>query len=293
MAINQPVRTSLPSSQNIERVVLDNGMIVMAYENPHVQSVNIMGSLNAGSLYESREKNGLASFVARALMTGTTSRNFDDIHSELEDIGADISFRSHVHKVGVSGKALAEDLPTILNIASDTLCNPIFPEDHIERLRGERLTWLQYSSFNTRYRASKAMREALYPDTHPYHYGTYGTEQTIPHLTVNDLKAYHAQFYGPRDMIFVVVGAISTEKAVKMVVDAFGDWENPDQPPKLDAPSVEEFTGNHRSFVFVPGKTQSDINMGVVGPSRYADDYIPAQLANSVLGVFWHDGSHR
>ncbi len=286
MVMNQTIQSSFPTSDNITRVELDNGMIILAYENMAVKSVNIMGSIHAGSIYEPVEKNGLASFVASTLMTGTASRDFDQIHSELEDIGADVSFRSHVHKVGVSGKALAEDLSIILDIAADGFRNPTFPEEHIDRLRGERLTWLQYSSFNTRYRAGKAMREALYPETHPYHYGTYGTEETIPQLSVADLQAYHAKHYGPRGMILVIVGAVPADDVISMVADKFGSWENPDQPDVIDAPPINEFTGQRRSFVFVPGKSQADINMGVIGPSRYAEDYIAAQLANSVLGEF-------
>jgi len=285
MVTNQVLQDSFPTSDNITRVVLDNGIIVMAYPNPSVKSVNIMGSIHAGSIYETPDKNGLASFVSAALMTGTTSRDFDDIYGALEDIGADVNFRSHVHKVGVSGKALAEDLPIILDIAADALRNPIFPKDQVERLRGERLTWLQYSSFNTRYRASRAMRETLYPDTHPYHYGTYGTDETIPNLSVDDLKDYHAKTYGPRDMIMVVVGAVDPGTAIEMVADKFGDWENSDQPEVKEAPDAKS-ASEKRTFVFVPGKSQSDINMGVVGPSRYAEDYVPAQLANSVLGEF-------
>jgi zinc protease len=36
----------------------------------------------------------------------------------------------------------------------------------------------------------------------------------------------------------------------------------------------------------VPGKTQSDLVIGSLGPSRYAEDYQAANLANSVLGQF-------
>jgi zinc protease len=39
-------------------------------------------------------------------------------------------------------------------------------------------------------------------------------------------------------------------------------------------------------FTPVPGKTQSDILLGFVGPSRYDDDYQAATLVNSVLGQF-------
>ena len=55
---------------------MDNGITLLVYENPSVESINVMGSLHAGSIYESPEQSGLASFVASALMTGTEQRSF-------------------------------------------------------------------------------------------------------------------------------------------------------------------------------------------------------------------------
>ena len=277
---------SIPSAGNIARVELDNGLTLLAYENPAVQSVNLMGSLHAGSIYESPAQNGLASLAAGALKTGTHSRDFDAIHRALEDVGADLGFRGHIHKLGFSGKSLAEDLGLLLEVASDALRNPVFPAEHVDRLRGERLTWLQYSSFDTRYRAAKAMREALYPKSHPYHFGAYGREETVSALRAEDLRAYHAAYFGPRGMILVIVGAVEAKQAIELATDAFGDWCNPEQPAAARA--TEPATGGEveRQTVFVAGKTQSDICMGVVGPARAAADYVAAQLANSILGEF-------
>ena len=279
-------QASIPHSGNIERTELPNGIKILVYENPAVQSVNVMGSLHGGSIYEASEQSGLASIVAGASMTGTGNRDFDAIHGALEDIGAALSFSGHKHKVGFSGKALAEDLSTLVDVANDVLRNPVFPAEHVERLRGERLTWLQYSQFDTRYRASKAMREALYPEDHPYHYGTYGNEESIAGISVDDLRAFHSRQYGPAGMILVIVGAVKSDEALALVGDAFGDWrqESPSAAQCVDAPAAEAAGG--RRTVFVPGKTQSDISMGIIGPSRKADDFLAAQLANSVLGVF-------
>ena len=277
---------SIPNSSNIARVELDNGVTILVYENPSVQSVNVLGSIHAGSLYEKPAKSGLASFVSSALMTGTSSRNFDEIHTALEDIGADLSFRGHMHKLGVSGKALAEDLPTLIELANDALRQPVFPSEHVERLRGERLTWLQYSSFDTRYRAAKAMREALYPEEHPYHYGTYGSEESIADIKTEDLKQFHELHFGPRGMILVIVGAVTTDEAVGIASDAFGDWQQPDQPEVRQVEAPKPCGDRSRQVVIVPGKTQSDIKMGIIGPVRKAEDFVAAQLANSVLGEF-------
>ena len=279
-------QASIPNTGNIRRAELENGIALLVYENPAVQSVNLMGSLQAGSIYESPERSGLASLAASALMTGAESRDFDAIHGALEDVGADLSFRGHVHKLGFSGKALAEDLSLLLDVAGDALRNPVFPVEHVERLRGERLTWLQYSRFDTRYRAAKAMREALYPDTHPYHYGAYGDEASIGDITLEDLKAFHAAHYGPRGMILVIVGAVEADQALELASAAFGDWRRTRQSALRQALEPETAPRDLRPVVGLPGKTQSDICMGIIGPARKADDYLAAQLANSVLGEF-------
>ena len=49
---DQQIGHSLPSSQNITRVTLANGVVVLVYEKFDAQSVVIAGSLRAGSLYE-------------------------------------------------------------------------------------------------------------------------------------------------------------------------------------------------------------------------------------------------
>ena len=279
-------QASIPNASNIQRVELENGITVLVYANPAVQSVNLMGSIHAGSIYEAPEKSGLASFVAGALMTGTAGRDFDEIHGALEDIGADLSFRGHLHKVGFTGKALAEDLRTLVEAANDALRDPVFPVEHVERLRGERLTWLQYSQFDTRYRAGRAMREALFPEDHPYHYGTAGSQESVAGIASDDLREFHRRKYGPRGMILVIVGAVDSGEAIDLASDAFGDWRQEDQPAVRQVNAPEAVGGNSRQTVYVPGKTQSDISMGMVGPARRAKDFLPAQLANSVLGVF-------
>ncbi len=277
---------SIPNAGNINRVEFDNGLVLLIYENRAVESVNITASIHAGSIYERPERSGLASLVSSALLTGTQQRNFDEIHASLESIGAELSMRGHIHKLGLFGKALAEDLQPLLETASEALRYPTFPAEHVERLRGERLTWLQYSSFDTRYRASKAMRQALYPASHPYHYGAYGDEETIAAVSQADLSTFHANHVGPDGMILVIVGHVDTEDALRLVRETLGDWRNPEQAEVARADFLDAPGATERQTVFVPGKTQCDISMGALGPARAAPDYLAAQIANSVLGEF-------
>jgi zinc protease len=288
MAVNtQPARVeSLPGAHNITRETLPNGITVLVYENHAAQSVVISGSLRAGALHETPAQNGLASLTAAALMRGTGSRDFTAIHAALEDIGADISVSGGNHRVNFSGKSLAEDLPTLLDVLGDVLRRPTFPAADVERLRGEVITGLQIRAQDTRYRASRAFHEALYPADHPYHYSVRGSIETVKSLAVDDLASFHQRHYGPDGMILVIVGAVKADDALGTVRAMFESWHNPDQPTDRALPTVPARRDKEMVRVALPGKTQSDIVLGVVGPSRAATDYQAAQLANSIVGQF-------
>lgn len=276
----------LPNAESIIRRKLDNGVTILVYENPHVHSVVIAGALLAGGIYVSPEKSGLASMTASSLMLGTQRRDFDIINSSLEDVGADLHFNAGGHKVGFSGKALAEDLSLLIDVLSDVVRYPTFPTAQVERHQGETLTWLQYREQDTRWQSANAFRHTLYPETHPYHYSVRGTLNTVPSLTVADLQAFHKKYYGPEGMVIVIVGAIDADSAIALVETHFGDWHNDQQPSLPTFPQLESRTETTRQDVILSGKAQSDILIGTVGPSRYASDYQAANLANSILGQF-------
>ncbi|MDX1991421.1 MAG: pitrilysin family protein [bacterium] len=277
---------SLPNPENIVRQTLPNGITVLVYENFTAQSVVLTGSLHAGSIYEDFARNGLASMTASALLLGTQARDFDTINSSLEDIGADLDISSGNHRVGFSGKSLAEDLPTLLGLLAEALRLPVFPQEHIERMRGETLTWLQYRLQDTRWQSGRVFRENLYPVNHSYHYSTRGTVETLPTLTIDEMRAFHAQHYGPRDMIVVIVGAVRAQEAIALVEQLFGDWQNPNQPEQAALPTINPPNETQRIGVNIPGKTQADLVLGTLGPSRFAPDYQAANMANSILGQF-------
>lgn len=277
---------SLPNSQNIVREVLPNGIAVLVYENFTVQSVVLTGSLAVGSVFESSEKNGLASMAAAALMRGSAKYDFNTINESLESVAADLGFGGATFTTSFSGKSLGEDLPLMLDILADVVRHPTFPEIEIERLRGEIVTGLNYRLQDTRYRAGRAFYETVYPDGHPYHLNSRGTPESVAGITADDLRAFHAQHYGPQEMIIVIVGAVTADQAIQWVTERFGDWSNGNQPARPRPEDTIKLTKTTRVNVGIPGKTQTDIVLGGIGPSRLSDDFQAAQLANSVLGQF-------
>jgi zinc protease len=280
------VTYALPHAGNIARATFDNGVTVWVYENFAAQSVVLTGSLRAGAAYDTPDKSGLASLTAAALMRGARKRDFMGIHSALEDIGADINVSAGGHRASFTGKSLAEDLPTLIDVLADVLRHPTFPSAHVERLRGEILTGLSIRNQDTRYRASRLFSETLYPAEHPYHYSLRGTIESVKALTLDDIAAFHAAHYGADALHLVIVGAVKADDAIQIIRDALADWHNPNQPAHPAIPTVPSRSESARVDTALAGKTQSDIVMGTIGPARSASDYHAATLANSVLGQF-------
>lgn len=277
---------ALPSAETIIQTQLDNGIAVYVYENPSVESVVIYGSVAAGSIYEDLTRNGVASMTAAALMRGTQRRDFETLNGILEDIGAEFDYSTGKYRVTFSGRSLAEDFETLFDVFADSLCHPRFDGDELDEERSKRITELNYAYQDTRYMAAQGFRKELYPDTHAFHYSTYGSVDSLPSITQEDLRAFHETYYQPNEMIIVIVGAIQSQDAIATVEKYLGDWGNNQAikvPQLADILIPAETTFVETALV---GKSQADIVMGLVGPSRFAEDYIAAQLANSILGEF-------
>ena len=276
---------SLPGPQDITRTELENGIVLLVRPNYNSLSVAISGFLQAGSLYDPESKLGLADFTASTLMRGTTSRTFNEIYHELESMGASLGVSPGAHTAGFGAKSLADDLPDLLGLLADVLIHPIFPKKDIEKIRSQLLTGLDLRSQDTREMASLGFDQIAYAG-HPYRYPSDGYPETIQAIKPKDLMEFHAKYYGPKEMVIVITGAIKPEEALKLVSDSLGSWSNPDQPDIFQVPEAAPLQETTRADHEIEEKSQADIVLGVVGPQRKWEGFIPALLGNSILGQF-------
>ncbi len=276
---------SLPGPDDISRVVLPNGIAILTRINSSSPSIFMGGYLTCGSLFDPDEKLGLSDFTSLAVMRGTQTRTFQQIFDELESAGASLSLSAGVHTTGFSGRCLSEDLSLLLTLLSDVLRKPVFPGDEVERLRAQFLTGLAQRAQDTAEMSSLKWDEILYAG-HPYARPEEGWPKTIRAIRRDDLVDFHHKHYGPRGMLLVLVGALDPAKVQDLVSQALGDWTNPSQPEPPTLPPLTPLKKTTSKKVKIPGKSQSDIVIGTSGPRRTDPDFLPASLANSVLGQF-------
>jgi zinc protease len=172
-----------------------------------------------------------------------------------------------------------------LSILAEAVRFPRFPEARIARLKTQLLTGLQLRAQDTGDMASMLFDDIVYAG-HPYRRPEDGYPETVDAITAADLLEFHRAAYGPRGMVLAIVGAIAPAAVIAMVEEVFGDWEAFEQtsPPALPPVTPLEETVFRRHEI--PGKSQADLILGVAGPPRKSEDYLPAALGNSVLGQF-------
>ncbi len=278
-------QNAIPGPDDITRVQLPNGITVLARPNFNSATVTLKGFLQAGSLLDTDEKLGTSDFTAAALMRGTSQRDFQTLYNDLETAGASFGYNGGTHTTSFGGRALAEDLPLLLGVLSDTLISPVFPAEQVARLQAQLLTGLAIRAQGTSDMASLTFDQLVYTD-HPYRRPEDGYPETVSQIGQQDLIDFHRVNYGPKGMVVCVVGRVEPAQAVEMVSEILGGWQNPEQSDPVELPPLSPLQDVVRQHVTLPGKSQADIVMGVAGPPRAHPAYVPAVVGNSVLGQF-------
>jgi len=276
---------SLPGPDDITRVQLKNGITFLFRPNMNSMAVSIGGYIQAGSIYDPLDKLGLADFTTSTLMRGTKTQSFQEIFDSLESIGASLGIGCGPHTSGFGGKALAEDLPTLLKILADVLMNPVFPKKAIERVRSQLLTGLDLRAQDTSSMAMLEFDKLLYKD-HPYQNPTDGYIETIKAIQVKDMAAFHKKYFGPKDMTLVIVGPFEPETVISLVEEHLGGWLNDNQAEAMQVPDKSSPEKSLQEHQVIDEKSQTDLVVGTIGPSRSWKGFYSALLGNSVLGQF-------
>jgi len=262
---------------------LSNGITLIVKENHHAQSVVVRGYVRGGANLDPMDKPGLVYFTAGALRRGTEKRTFSEINEAVEAVAASVYVNSGRHLLGFGGKSLAEDFELLVELMTDNLLYPTFPASEVEKLRGQMITDLKELEDDPRGLARRNFRKILYPDGHPYSRPVDGTIQSISSLTRQDLIDFYGHLH-PQDGAVIVVGDVSGQQVYQVLEAALGQWSPQHSPAKTDLPSATPPVKPARSLHPMDNKSQVDLMLGCIGPSRLADDFYAAYVGDTILG---------
>ena len=198
------------------------GITCMSIPVPGSDAVTIIGSFPAGKMYGTDINPFCAHMTTRMLEEGTENRTKDELSESLEAKGADVSFESDILHVRFTIQCLKDDMRDVLDIVADMLEKPRFSEDAFEHMKKRVVAELTAESDDPGAVGKRALTRALYPKNHPLYLSTH-TEaiRSIKAISLDDVKTFHATYYGRGALKIACVGNITSDKVSGLVHEIF------------------------------------------------------------------------
>jgi zinc protease len=240
--------------------------------------------MKMGAAGDPADKAGLASLSADMLDEGTATRSSLEISDQLASIGSSLNVAAGWDSTTASMRTLTRHLDRALEIYSDVITNPAFPDKDLERLRLQRITALRQQRDSPDAIAGLVFQTVLYGRNHPYGHPLAGDEASLTGLTGADVRGFYETYYRPNNSALIVVGDVKPDAVVAKLEKAFAGWKS-GHVPAVDV-SAAPVQRDHAAIYLVdrPGSVQSVIQIGQVGVPRSSPDYFPLFVMNRILG---------
>ena len=260
------------------------GIDLIAYETGVENVVTFRGSLPAGDSFAPEHNAAIPTLAGEMLDQGTTKQDKFAIAQQLENIGATIHFSVGGVMTEFSGKCLRKDLPLVVSLLAEQLRMPAFSEEEFAKVKKQMAGHLQRALESTAYRADQAFSENLFPKGHPnYVPPTREFLAAIESAKLSDVKAFHAEYYGPAQATLVAVGDIDVEALKAEVARAFDGWSGGKTVPEF--PKATAAKQGDEEVVSMADKPNVSVMLGQATGLKYSDpDALALRVGTAVLG---------
>jgi len=236
--LQAPQEASAPASVSTHREVLPNGLTLLVRESRQVPTVAVRAVFLGGSRFETPQTAGISKVVAHMLTRGTTSRSAQDLAQEVEAMAGSLEGFSGRNSLGLQADFLSRFFPQAMELLSDVLMNPTFPEQELEKERPRLIASVRREKDQPTRQVMRIFSETLFK-VHPYGLRPEGTEESLGAMTSSDLKTFASRWLVPSNGVVSVVGDVSLDEARKWVKRFLGGWSSegflapfvPQEPP--------------------------------------------------------------
>jgi zinc protease len=220
------------------------------------------------------------------LMRGSRTLSREQIDQRFELLKTQASVSGGLQAAAISLQSRRSQLADALALAADVLRNPAFPESEFEQLRVQAITGLEASRREPGSVAGQALALHFdpWPEGHPLHAKTLDKSlANVRALEIEDLRAFHRDFYGSADGEISVVGDFDPVALRQQLETLFTGWRSP--RPYAPIHTRHAQVEPRRALLETPDKpnavllARSNLALKVT-----AEDYPAMMVANHVFG---------
>ena len=272
----------LPSSRLPEKTILANGITLLLLPESSSPSVSLSGRIKAGSVFDTAAKSGLAGLTAQNIPNGTKGKTALELAQNLENRGVRLSLGAGREDVVISGVALSQELPLMVEHLADLLQNATFPNQEFEVSRRRNLIGLQNELDSPGALARRVFQSTLYPKNHPF--ATLRTKESLTAIQRQDLVNFYRKYYRPDTLTLAITGDFDPDQLKALLNKTLGKWKGNGPKPDLqlvNAPTPAKLTQLEKPLA---GKTQAVTLMGTPSITRLDKRFYAALVLNQVIG---------
>lgn len=265
------------------RVALANGLTLLFMEQHEVPLVSVQIVVRAGGVTDPAGKEGLALLTAELLRRGTARRTADQIASELDFIGGTLEIGGDPDRVFLASEFMKKDTGAALDLLSDLLRHPGFPDAEVEKVIRQRVDGIKQAKEEARAVLPHYFAAALF-GRHPYARPPEGDERSLASIRREDVVACYERLYGPETTLLAVAGDFVSAEMERVLAEKLGDWKSRGRPLPPLPPSPAPVQGRKLLLVNKPDSTQTHFAIGNVGIARHHPDRTGVELINLLFG---------
>jgi zinc protease len=267
-------------AMQIERVVSPGGIEAWLVRHPGAPLIALDFAMRGSADQDPADKPGVANLATSLLDEGAGPYDANTFHDRLERKAIELSFRAGREHLRGTLRTLKENRDEAFDYLRLALTEPRFDEQAVERARAQVVSRLQRETVSPNDIASRNWWATAFPG-HPYGRPVNGTLESVPRITVDDLRSYTRRVLARSHLKIALVGDIDAETAATLLDRTFGSL--PAQAELEPIASVAP-QGLGRRIVIQLDVPQAVVNFGGPGISRSDPDFMAAYIVNHILG---------
>lgn len=194
---------------------LKNGLRIVTSARPLSETVSLGIWIKTGSAYETKDVNGISHFLEHMVFKETKNRTSLQISEEIENVGGQNNAYTSREFTAFYAKMLKNDAELALDVLSDLVMNPTFPEEELVKEREVVVQEIKQTYDSPDDIIFDYFQEKAFPNQ-ALGRSILGLEDGVRSFQQQTLQNYMKSNYAAENIVVCAVGNIDHEQFVKM-----------------------------------------------------------------------------
>lgn len=263
----------------IQEVTSPGGFNAWLVEDHAIPFTALELRFRGGTSLDAPGKRGAVYLMTGLLEEGSGDLRAQDYARAVESLAAGFSYDADKDAVSISARFLSENRAEAVDLLRQTLFEPRFDQDALDRVRAQILAGLRADAKNPNNIAAHAFARMAYGD-HPYGSDGKGSIETVQALSRQDIFDAHEAVFA-RDRVYIsAVGDITAAELGALLDELLGAL--PETGAPIPGPAEVQIKGGVTVVDF--DTPQSVALFGQKGIERDDPDFFTAYVMNQILG---------